>query len=53
MKRRKMRKILLWVGAVVLVLSLAALVYALRPNPIQLEQFLLDAALFTSPGGLP
>jgi len=43
----------LWAGVILLVLSLAALVYALRPNPVQVEQFLLDTVLFTSPGGLP
>ena len=53
MKRKKIRKVFLWVGVIVLVLSLAALVYALRPNPVQVEQFLLDGALFSVPGGLP
>jgi hypothetical protein len=53
MKRKKLRKILLWAGMVLLVLSLAALVYALRPMPMQVEQFLLDGALFSVPGGLP
>jgi hypothetical protein len=53
MTRKQLRKILLWVGVVVLVVSLAALVYAVQPNPVQVEQFLLDGALFSVPGGLP
>ena len=53
MKRKKLRKILLWAGVTVLVLSLAALVYALQTNPVQLERILLDSALFSLPGGLP
>ena len=53
MKRKKIRNILLWAGVIVLVLSLAALVYALQTNPVQLERILLDSTLFTSPGGLP
>jgi hypothetical protein len=53
MNRKKLRKFLLWAGVIVLAFSLAALIYALQSNPVQLEQFLLDGALFTSPGGLP
>lgn len=48
-----MRKVFLWVGVIVLVLSVAALIYAVQPNPVQVEQFLLDGALFSVPGGLP
>ena len=53
MEKKKLRKVLFWAGVVLLVLSLAALVYALRPTPVQVEQFLLDGALFSVPGGLP
>jgi len=52
-KKKKLRKFLLWAGVIVLVLSLAAMIYAVQPNPVQVEQFLLDGALFSLPGGLP
>ena len=53
MKRKQLRTFLLWAGVVVLVLSLAALIYAMQPNPVRVEQFLLDGALFSVPGRLP
>jgi hypothetical protein len=52
-KKKKLRKILFWVGMALLAVSVAALVFALRPTPVQVEQFLLDGALFSVPGGLP
>jgi len=53
MEKKKLRKVLFWAGAMLLVVSVAALVYALRPTPMQVEQFLLDGALFSVTGGLP
>ena len=53
MKSKKLRKVFLWVGVILLVLSVAALIYAVQPNPAQVEQFLLDGALFSVQGGLP
>jgi len=53
MKKKRLRKVLFWVGVVLLVVSLAALVFALLPNEIALERILLDSTFFKPPGGLP